>query len=144
MFIRGLSNFTSRTFDGNNLFSFISFDPKILNKLIVYDKNININDFLNNMIDDAMDKEDYIRNVIREESGKKEDYLNKFLYLLSGKENLTSEGWNEFETQKLGIVFRDISRDFPAFSTGSHTCDGLNIQNFQKRFYKILQRLLLK
>ena len=83
----------------------------------LYNK-IDINEFLDNIkIIGAGSKEILIQEIIRSESEKHDDYLNKFLYLITSNENLTYLGWDEFKTNPLRIKFEDVD------GTIAHTCD---------------------
>ena len=90
---------------------------KQINKIIVGDRTLNIDDILSKLkIRSAGDKESMIREIIREESEKNEEYLNKLVYLITGSESLPL---NEFRNDEFRIIFTDV------IQIKSHTCDGL-------------------
>ncbi len=103
-----------------------SLNIKQLNKLIVGDRSLNIDDFLRYLqVEDADDKSldssksSLVKNFITEESKKKDDYLNKLLYLITASESLPFNGWDSFKEREFRIVFvKNID------SVRSHTCDG--------------------
>ena len=89
---------------------------KQINKLIIGDRTLNIDDVLSKLkIRNSGNKESMIREIIREESGKNQEYLNKLVYLITGSESLPLNG---FASNEFIIYFENIEQ------IRSHTCDG--------------------
>ena len=100
------------------------FNLKLLNKIIIGDRTLDINEFLNYLKIDGVEegKKEIIKNVIRKineeniNSGK-DDYLNKFLYLITGSDSLPINGWQSFTGEEFRLVFNNTT------AIKSHTCD---------------------
>ena len=88
---------------------------KQINKLIIGDRTLNIDDVLSKLkIRNSGNKESMIREIIREESEKNQEYLNKLVYLITGSESLPLNG---FRRNEFRIDFTDVEQ------ISSHTCD---------------------
>ncbi len=107
-----------------NLYNLKPFNIKLLNKLIIGDRTLNIDEFLVNLkIDNATEQQQQIiKGVIRKineeniRSGK-DDYLNKFLYLITGSDTLPIDGWQSITGDEFRLVFNNTT------AIKSHTCN---------------------
>ena len=110
-----------------NLDNLKPFNLKLLNKLIIGDRTLNIDEFLVNLKIRGIieeEKKEIIKNVIREINQKNissgiDDYLNKFLYLITGSDSLPINGWQSFTDREFRLVFNNTT------VIKSHTCDDL-------------------
>ena len=108
-----------------NLDNLKPFNLKLLNKLIIGDRTLDIDEFLNNLKIDGVEegKKEIIKDVIREINQKNissgiDDYLNKFLYLITGSDSLPINGWQSFTGREFRLVFTDQVSEI-----SSHTCE---------------------
>ena len=110
-----------------NLDNLKPFNLKLLNKLIIGNRTLDIDEFLDNLkINDGspqLEKKALIKNVIREINKESinngiDDYLNKFLYLITGSDSLPINGWESFTGEEFRLVFTNL-----VTKINSHTCD---------------------
>ena len=107
-----------------NLDNLKPFNLKLLNKLIIGDRTLDIDEFLVNLkiVNATEQKQQIIKDVIRKineenNSSEKDDYLNKFLYLITGSDSLPYNGWQSFTGDEFRLVFNNTT------AIKSHTCD---------------------
>tara|TARA_Y100000991_G_scaffold215420_2_gene205793 strand:- start:1861 stop:3150 length:1290 start_codon:yes stop_codon:yes gene_type:complete len=92
--------------------------PKSLDLMIAGKRKIDLNDFLANLqiTGASEEKKELIMEIIREGVSEHNDYLNKLLFFITAKENLSYLGYGDFSRDPLRLNFTNIEASMP------HTC----------------------